>query len=76
MKVIIEDLVKKHEGNKETELPKETTIRFEIEDSECEFARIKLSCKVEDNCLKIYKCCDIDDRIMIIADNSNSIYIK
>lgn len=48
MKVIIEDLVKHHSGGTETELPANTTIRFEVDGT-------KISVSLTDKGIEIYK---------------------
>ena len=70
-KTIIEDLVARHEGKKETELPEGTTIRFEI-------GNTKLSCKATEEGLEIYKRNDMvgeEERIMTIGALDNKLYV-
>ena len=72
MKTIIENLVAKHEGKKEQELPERTTIRFEIGDT-------RLSCIATDEGLEIYKVTDLgikEQRIIIMSISSNKVCIK
>ena len=71
MKTIIENLVDKMEGKKEVELPKGTTIRFEI-------GKTKLSCTITDEGLEIYKVNDggmKESRIMTKGISSNKVYV-
>ena len=72
MKTIIENLVDRHASKKEKELPKGTTIRFEI-------GNTSLSCIATEEGLKIYKRNEKfneEDRIMTISSTSNKIYIR
>ena len=72
MKTIIENLVAKMEGKPETILPDNTTIRFEI-------GHTRLSCKVTEDGLEIYKINDYgfdDSRIMAVGAASNKLIIK
>lgn len=70
MKVIIEDLVAKVEGKTETELPKETVIRFEIGD-------MSISCEITSDGLKLYKRhWSGQETINITPINSNSIHVS
>jgi len=72
MKTIIENLVDKMDGKEETELPRNTTIRFEFGDT-------KLSCTLTDEGLQIYKINNNgaeEGRIMLLGQSSNVIFIK
>ena len=72
MKTIIENLVIKMSGGTEKELPENTTIRFEV-------GNTSLSCKVNDEGLRIYKINNNgleEDRIMTIGVSSNVLLIK
>lgn len=72
MKVIIENIVARMEGKEEKELPRNTTIRFEI-------GKIELSCKITKDGLEIYKTdnsVERDSRIIIMSVTSNKINIK
>jgi len=72
MKTIIEDLVAKTKGKPETELPKGTTIRFEI-------GNTRLSCKATDEGLEIYKVNDAareESGIMTVGVSGNKLYVR
>ena len=70
MKVIIEDLVAKHSGKKEKELPENTTIRFEFDNGE------SLSVNIKYNAIHIYKRSSGIEQIEIHPSGSNRIYVK
>lgn len=70
MKIFIEDLVAKHKGEKETELPEDTTIRFEYSDKHGH-----ISISVRGGELRIYKKAS-PANITIQPVSSNIIYIK
>ena len=72
MKTIIEDIVAKMEGRPETILPENTTIRFEI-------GNTNLSCKATEEGLEIYKVNNNgleESRIMVIGLASNKSLIR
>lgn len=70
MKVIIEDLVAKHSGKKEKELPENTTIRFEFDKNH----HIRVS--MTDQGISIYKIESLSDQIEIEPRATNSIHVK
>jgi hypothetical protein len=68
-KIFINDYVKQNEGKKETELPSNAIIRFEIGD-------IKFRVEILRNKIKINKMDSELSSINIIPSTSNEIFIK
>lgn len=70
MKVIIEDLVAKHSGKKEKELPENTQIRFEFDEN------THISVQIKDDYLYIYKVGNTSKPFEIHPIMSNVIHVK
>ena len=74
MKVLVQDLVKRHKGVKEVELPTDTAIEFILDDD------INIQCRIdpEEKGVRIYKISKSgskDDRAKVTAISSNVIII-